>query len=139
MDLNTGKRRQRELENKFKQLGIGADEIEERFIRSPGKGGQKVNKTSSCVYLKHSPTGIEVKYHRQRSQAMNRFRAYSLLLEKIRQRLSRQAAQEKMRIEKIKRQKRRRSSGAKEKMLREKKMRSEKKKLRAFRADLSQW
>jgi protein subunit release factor B len=64
-------------------LGIKEEDIEERFIRSSGKGGQKVNKASTCVYLKHIPTGIEVKYMRERSQALNRFLARRELLMRI--------------------------------------------------------
>src|SRR6185436_10588305 len=44
-----------------KTLGIHESDLIEKFILGSGKGGQKVNKTSSCVYLKHIPTGIEVK------------------------------------------------------------------------------
>lgn len=63
------------LKHKMDELGIREDDIEESFIRSSGSGGQKVNKTSTCVYLKHKPTGIEVKYMKERSQALNRFLA----------------------------------------------------------------
>ncbi|MBF0318283.1 MAG: peptide chain release factor-like protein [Nitrospirae bacterium] len=58
-------------------------DIVEKFIRSSGKGGQKVNKTSTCVYLKHIPTGIEVKCMINRSQSINRFLARRQLIEKI--------------------------------------------------------
>ena len=71
------------LEERMKDLGIQEKDIEEKFIRSQGKGGQKVNKTSSCVYLKHTPTGIEVKCQKARSQAMNRFFARRTLSDKI--------------------------------------------------------
>jgi protein subunit release factor B len=50
------------LQERMEALGIHEKDIEEKFIRSSGKGGQKVNKTSTCVYLKHIPTGIEVKW-----------------------------------------------------------------------------
>jgi ribosome-associated protein len=33
-------------------ISIGENEIEEQFIRSPGSGGQKVNKTESAVQLR---------------------------------------------------------------------------------------
>ena len=58
-------------------------DIAEKFIRSSGKGGQKVNKTSTCVYLKHIPTGVEVKCMINRSQSINRFLARRQLIEKI--------------------------------------------------------
>jgi peptide chain release factor len=115
---------------KMFSLGIGEADIDEIFIRSSGKGGQKVNKTSSCVYLKHKPTGIEVKCQRERSQALNRFFARRILVDKIESLiLGREAAAEK-KFEKIRRQKRKRSRRAKEKMLRNKRIRSEKKTLR---------
>lgn len=71
------------LKERMDALGIREKDIEERFIRSSGKGGQKVNKTSSCVYLKHIPTGIEVKCMRERSQALNRFLARRELIKRI--------------------------------------------------------
>lgn len=111
-------------------LGIRESDIDELFIRSSGKGGQKVNKTSACVYLKHKPTGIEVKCQRERSQVLNRFFARRILTDKIESLvLGKEAAAEK-KFEKIRRQKRKRSRRAKEKMLRNKKIHSEKKALR---------
>lgn len=64
-------------------LGIREEELEECFVRSSGKGGQHVNKTSTCVWLRHIPTGIEVKCMAERSQSLNRFLARRELLEKI--------------------------------------------------------
>lgn len=71
------------LEERFKALGIAEGDILEKFVRSQGHGGQKLNKTSSCVYLRHIPTGIEVKCQQERSQAMNRFFARRILADKI--------------------------------------------------------
>jgi protein subunit release factor B len=120
----------KQLKEKMESLNIHAEEIEESFIRSSGKGGQHVNKTSTCVYLKHVPTGIEVKCQEERSQAHNRYRARVILANKIEQLVKGKESQEIQRIEKIRRQKRKRSKRAKEKMLAEKKMTSEKKRLR---------
>ncbi|MFC1666307.1 peptide chain release factor family protein [Candidatus Omnitrophota bacterium] len=118
------------LNLKMASLGIKETDLEEKFIRSSKKGGQKVNKSSTCVYLKYKPAGIEVKCQRERSQALNRFLARRILVSKIEALiLGKRAAKEKE-IEKIRRQKRKRSRRAKEKVLRYKKMRSEKKKLR---------
>ena len=64
-------------------MNIREEEVIEQFIRSQGAGGQKVNKTSSAVYLKHLPTGLEVKMQKERSQALNRFLAWRLLAEKV--------------------------------------------------------
>ena len=118
------------LKAKMESLGIKESDIEEKFIRASKKGGQKVNKTSSCVYLKHLPTGIEVKCQRERSQALNRFLARRILVNKIESLVLGKKAAERKRIEKIRRQKRKRSRRAKDKMLRYKKIRSEKKELR---------
>lgn len=71
------------LEERFKALGIEERDIIEKFVRAQGRGGQKVNKTSSCVYLRHIPTGIEVKCQTERSQAMNRFFARRILADKV--------------------------------------------------------
>ena len=71
------------LQEKMKALGIREEDIEEHFIRSSGAGGQKVNKTSSCVYLKHLPSGIAVKCMKDRSQSINRFLARRELMAKL--------------------------------------------------------
>jgi protein subunit release factor B len=92
------------LEEKMVSLGIKEDDIEEKFVRSQGKGGQKVNKTSSCVYLKHIPTGIEVKCMKERSQSLNRFLARRELVKKI-ERLYGLKSIEDIKIERIKKQK----------------------------------
>lgn len=76
-----------ELRERMKRCGVREEDLEEKFVRSGGKGGQKVNKTSTCVYLKHIPTGIEVKCQKTRSQSLNRFFARRILLEKIEERL----------------------------------------------------
>ncbi len=125
----------REKENdlacRMQELGILEKDIVEKFIRAQGKGGQKVNKSSTCVYLRHLPSGIEVKCQEERAQAINRFLARRILVNKIESLILGKRSAEQQRIEKIRRQKRQRSKRAKEKMLRFKKMQSEKKKLRA--------
>ena len=129
--FNVSPEKEKALEARMGRLGVSEGDLRETFIRSSGPGGQKVNKTSSCVYLVHLPTGLSVKCQRERSQAMNRFLARRLLLDRI-ERLQRGlVAAEKQRIEKIKRQKRRRSRRAKEKILELKHMQSKKKTMRA--------
>ncbi|EMO55359.1 peptide chain release factor family protein [Leptospira noguchii] len=64
-------------------LQIKETELEESFTRSGGKGGQNVNKVSTAVHLKHKPTGIEVKCSLYRTQGLNRYKARSILCEKI--------------------------------------------------------
>ncbi len=130
MRFNVNIDKEEALNMKMASLGIKESDLEEKFIRSSKKGGQKVNKSSSCVYLKHRPTGIEVKCQKERSQALNRFFARRILVNKIESLILGKKASEEKKIEKIRRQKRKRSKRAKEKILRYKKMHSEKKKLR---------
>jgi protein subunit release factor B len=123
--------KEKELAERMEALGIREEDIDESFVRSGGKGGQHVNKTSTCVYLRHAPTGVEVKCQEERSQALNRYRARVLLVKKIDQLIKGREGAETQRIEKIRRQKRKRSKRAKEKMLAEKKITSGKKRLRS--------
>ncbi len=130
MRFNVSGYKEEALKTKLATLGIKEADLEEKFIRSSKSGGQKVNKTSSCVYIKHRPTGIEVKCQQERSQSLNRFLARRILVNKIESLLLGRKAEQQKKIEKIRRQKRKRSKRAKEKMLKFKKIRSEKKKLR---------
>lgn len=118
------------LKQRMEGLGILEKDILEKFIRSQGKGGQNVNKTSTCVYLKHLPTGIEVKCQQERSQSMNRFFARRILADKYEEMVLKKKSKRIQEIEKVRRQKRKRSKRAKEKVLEEKKIQGEKKKQR---------
>ena len=133
--FNVTHEKEKMLNDKMEALGIKETDIIERFVRSQGHGGQKVNKTSTCVYLKHIPTGIEVKCQKERSQALNRFLARRILMNKIQNMVLGKESDEQQRIEKIKRQKRKRSKKAKEKVLRLKRLQSEKKKDRFLKPD----
>ena len=90
-----------------------------------------MNKVATCVWLRHRPTGLEVKVQRERSQALNRLLARRLLAAKLEERELGEALAERQRIAKIRRQKRRRGRRAKEKMLVGKRLHSLKKRLRA--------
>lgn len=96
-----------ELYARMAACGIREEDLVERFVKGSGKGGQKVNKTSSCVYLKHIPTGIEVKCQRERQREMNRFFARRQLCEKM-ETLSGQKSKKTLAIEKLRKQKQRR-------------------------------
>jgi peptide chain release factor len=127
--------KQNSLFQKMMSLGIQESDIEESFVRSSGAGGQHVNKTSTCVQLLHRPTGIQVKCQQDRSQAVNRYLARRLLVERIEgEILGKKSAEQQLR-EKIRRQKRRRSRRAKNKMLADKRHQSDKKMNRQFRPD----
>ena len=92
------------LRERMEELGIFEKDIDEKFVRSSGHGGQNVNKTSTCVYLKHVPTGIEVKCMKDRSQSINRFLARRELVKKI-EGLSGQSTSGDTEREKIRKQK----------------------------------
>ena len=113
-DFAVSEEKNRWLKAKMAELGVGEQEIEERFVHASGRGGQHVNKSSSCVYLKHLPTGVEVKCMESRSQSLNRFLARRYLLEKV-EALSGGPTRKDLAAEKQKRQKarRKRRSGAK--------------------------
>lgn len=97
-----------ELETRMQECGLLERDIEEKFIRSGGAGGQKVNKTSTCVYLKHLPTGLSVKVQKSRSQGLNRFYARRQLCDALENRQMGKDSPEAKRIEKIRKQKDRR-------------------------------
>ena len=122
--------KEKALLERMEKLGIREEDFKETFVRASGSGGQKVNKTSSCVQLTHVPTGLSVKCQRERSQTLNRFFARRIILDRI-ERIQKGIESEKQkRIEKIRRQKRKRSKRAKEKVLSLKHRQSEKKALR---------
>lgn len=123
-------KKQAELDELMRRLGVQESDLEERFIRSSGPGGQNVNKVSTCVVLRHRLSGLEVRCQRERSQALNRFLARRILLARLEAERLGRLSEEAQRIAKLRRQKRKRSKRAKEKVLRLKRMQSEKKALR---------
>lgn len=126
------------LRRKMEGLGIFEKDLVEKFIRSSGHGGQNVNKTSTCVYLKHVPTQVEVKCQKERAQGLNRYYARKTLADKIEALILGKESEEQQKIAKIRRQKRKRSKRAKEKMLEEKRKQSRKKASRKFRPSVDE-
>lgn len=97
-----------ELERRMAACGLRESDLEERFIRSGGAGGQHVNKTSTCVYLRHCVTGFEVKMQKARSQALNRFYARRRMCELLEAKRLGAESPEACRVAKIRKQKERR-------------------------------
>lgn len=136
--LGAGLGREAALSREMLRLGVKEEDIVESFIRSGGPGGQNVNKTSTCVYLKHKPTGIEVKCQKERSQALNRYAARKILLKKIESLNLRRESEERRRLEKLRRKGRKRPRHLQLKILEEKRKRAQKKQLRLRVRDIEQ-
>lgn len=118
------------LEARLKSLEIAQKDLIIKAILGSGRGGQKVNKTSSTIYIKHLPSGIEVKCGRSRSQELNKYYALHSLCEKLEKITKDIATQKDKETAKIRRQKQRRTRRRQQKVLEEKKQHSEKKILR---------
>ncbi len=128
--FNVRPEKESQLQARMSRLGIRGADLVERFVKGSGKGGQKINKTSSCVYLLHKPSGIEIKCQLERSQSLNRFLARRELCNRLEQKLLGIRSARQQAIEKVRRQKRRRSRRQKERMLADKHRQSEKKSFR---------
>ncbi|HQQ61064.1 MAG TPA: peptide chain release factor-like protein [Kiritimatiellia bacterium] len=122
--------KERQLQQRMRALGLTEADLQEWFIRGGGPGGQKTNKTSSTVCLRHRPTGLEVRCARERSQALNRFLARRELCDKFAARLRGEESKRQQEREKIRRQKRRRSRRQTARMVDDKKKHGAKKALR---------
>ena len=123
--------KERALRERMERLGLDERDLDERFVRGGGPGGQKINKTSVVVCLRHGPTGIEVRCGAERSQALNRFLARRALCERMEARIAGERTAAQQARERIRRQKRRRSRRQKARMLADKRATGQKKALRA--------
>ena len=101
--------KEKELLQRMRACELHEGDLDEQVISSGGPGGQKVNRTATCVRLKHVPTGLEVKMQKARSQALNRFYARRRLCELVEQRDPGRSSPVDEKREKIRRQKARRS------------------------------
>jgi protein subunit release factor B len=114
----------KEFESRLAALGMRSADVEERFILGSGRGGQKLQKTSSCVWLRHGPTGIEVRCQRERSQTVNRELAWAELCAKLEERKRAAAAERQDEQAKNRRRNRQKSRGQKARMIQSKKHRA---------------
>ena len=101
-------KKEAELEARMARLDIREEDLVERFLHGGGAGGQKVNKTASMVQLTHTPTGVEVRCQKTRSQAQNRFFARRRLCEQLEAEQLGEKSPEAMRRAKLRKQKKRR-------------------------------
>ncbi|HEG43798.1 MAG TPA: peptide chain release factor-like protein [Phycisphaerales bacterium] len=101
-------RKKEALDQRMGKCGLFERDIEESFVRSGGAGGQKVNKTSSCVHLKHIPSGLAVKVQKSRSQVLNRYYARKQMCELLENKLLGKDSPKAKKLEKIRKQKNRR-------------------------------
>jgi len=106
-----------QIADRLRALGVPPDEVEERFIRGSGPGGQKINKTASTVQLRHLPTGVEVRIQRERSQLANRLEAWSELCRRLESRRQAGIDAERGRREAERRRTRQKSAGQKARMI----------------------
>jgi protein subunit release factor B len=113
MNFGVTRKKQEELEARMAALGLREADIKEKYVRSSGPGGQKVNKTASCVYLKHVGSGLEVKMQRERSQGLNRYYARKRLCEMVEQEKLGPKSPAALKAEKIRKQKKRRKRRSK--------------------------
>ena len=119
-----------DLERRLEALGVTEADLLEKFVRGSGSGGQKINKTNNCVFLKHLPSGVAIKCQTDRSREMNRFFARRELCDQLENIRDGKASAKTQAIEKLRRQKRRRSRRSKQQSTADKRRLSEKKSLR---------
>ena len=113
-----------QIDRRLAALGVRTGDVDERFVRGAGAGGQKINKTSSTVWLRHRPTGIEVRCQAERSQAHNRELAWAELCNKLEARARAAAAAAIDAREVERRRTRQKSHGQKVRMIETKKIRA---------------
>ena len=118
------------LDQRMAALGITEGDLLEKFVRGSGSGGQKINKTNNCVFLKHLPSGVCIKCQMDRSRELNRFLARRELCEQLEMIRDGKASAKTQAIEKMRRQKRQRSRRSKQRSTADKRLLSQKKSLR---------
>jgi protein subunit release factor B len=108
IDFGITERKTAELAQRMAKCGLFEKDIEEKFVRSSGPGGQKVNKSSTCVRLTHRPSGLAVKMQKSRTQKLNRYYARKRICELLENKLLGNESPEERKLSKIRKQKDRR-------------------------------
>jgi len=130
MEFHVSQERAATLLARMEKLGINEAELTETFIRGSGSGGQKINKTSSCVRLVHEPTGVEIRCQQQRSQAYNRYIARTMMCDRVEALRIEKARKRRQASELERRRKRGRPAGVKRRMIKSRAHRSKVKQMR---------
>jgi protein subunit release factor B len=128
--MSISKDKEDDIKRLMHKIGLKEEDLIEKFILGSGRGGQNLQKTYSCVYLKHVPSGIEVKCQKDRSREINRWLARRAICEKFQNEILLQKTKKIQEIEKIRRQKKTRSRKQKRKMIEDKRKHHQKKSLR---------
>ena len=131
LKFGAGEEKNKALKKEMQKFNVCEKDLLEKFVRASGPGGQNVNKVATCVYLKHIPSGFEVKMQKSRSQALNRFLARRELVRKIENHILGRESEEEKRRQKIRQTKQRRSRRAKKRILEQKRFQAQKKEARA--------
>jgi protein subunit release factor A len=90
-------------------------DLEEKFVKGGGKGGQKINTTSNRVDLLHVPTGLRVACQETRSLDQNRKIARKLLWHKLDDMVNGEQSKNALQIQRVQERKRRRQQKARKK------------------------
>ena len=119
-----------QIVERLNRLRVRVADVSERFVRGTGPGGQKINKTSSTVTLRHAPTGIEVRCQARRSQSANREQAWSELCDRLEEKTRAEIAAAVHGREKARRRTRKKSRRQKIRMIETKRRRAKHKSAR---------
>ena len=113
IDFGVTEKKLAELTSRMEKCSLKEIDLQEKFVRSSGPGGQKVNKTATCVLLKHIPTGLQVKMQKARTQRLNRYYSRKRLCELVENSELGNKSPEAAKAEKIRKQKQRRKRRSK--------------------------
>ncbi|KPK32538.1 MAG: hypothetical protein AMS24_03990 [Chlamydiae bacterium SM23_39] len=103
-----GEKKKKELKERMRSLNIFEKDLIEKFILSSGRGGQKIQKSHSAVYIKHIPTGLEIKCQKEREREINRYFARKMLCDLYEKKILHLQTKKEKLFEKKKKQKKRR-------------------------------